>query len=141
MMTAWRERRRCDATAETQVTTDTLRLTFDDTGQLKMAISCFPACSGEAARVQLPKIRELVRDERRNLLKWFAGRLPAKDLDRATRRRPFALVLGGGFLYYAIQLMKGEDDSIAMKTFGYSIWYLMALFTFLLVDHYLPLIV
>jgi len=50
----------------------------------------------EAARVQLPKIRELVRDERRNLLKWFQGRLPAKDLDRATRRRPFALVLGGG---------------------------------------------
>ena len=50
-----------------------------------------------------------------------------------------ALVLGGGFLYYAIRLMKGEDEKIAMQTFGYSIWYLMALFTFLLVDHYLPL--
>ena len=51
-----------------------------------------------------------------------------------------ALLLGGGFLYYAILLMKGDDDSIAMKTFGYSIWYLMAMFTLLLVDHYLPLI-
>jgi protoheme IX farnesyltransferase len=49
-----------------------------------------------------------------------------------------ALVLGGGFLYYAIRLMKGKDEKVAMQTFGYSIWYLMALFTFLLVDHYLP---
>jgi protoheme IX farnesyltransferase len=51
-----------------------------------------------------------------------------------------ALMLGGGFLYYAIKLMQGRDESIAMKTFGYSIWYLMALFAFLLVDHYLPLL-
>ena len=49
-----------------------------------------------------------------------------------------ALVLGGGFLYYAIRLMQGTDEKVAMQTFGYSIWYLMALFTFLLVDHYLP---
>jgi heme O synthase-like polyprenyltransferase len=27
-----------------------------------------------------------------------------------------------------------------MKTFGYSIWYLMAMFTILLIDHYLPLL-
>jgi len=29
---------------------------------------------------------------------------------------------------------------VAMKTFGYSIWYLMAIFATLLVDHYLPLL-
>jgi len=52
-----------------------------------------------------------------------------------------ALLLGGGFLYYAIQLMKGHDESVAMKTFGYSIWYLMGMFTLLLVDHYLPLLI
>jgi hypothetical protein len=40
-----------------------------------------------------------------------------------------ALLLGGGFHYYAVPLMKGDDESIAMKTFGYSIWYLMAMFT------------
>lgn len=51
-----------------------------------------------------------------------------------------ALLLGGGFLYYAVLLMKGDDESIAMKTFGYSIWYLMAIFTVLLIDHYLPLL-
>ena len=51
-----------------------------------------------------------------------------------------ALLLGGGFLYYAIVMMKGEDEKVAMKTFGYSIWYLMAMFALLLVDHYLPLV-
>ncbi|MGB5305190.1 MAG: heme o synthase [Gammaproteobacteria bacterium] len=51
-----------------------------------------------------------------------------------------ALLLGGGFLYYAIQLMKGTDETVAIRTFGYSIWYLMAIFTILLVDHYLPLL-
>ena len=49
-----------------------------------------------------------------------------------------ALLLGGGFLYYAIRLMQGRDEKVAMQTFGYSIWYLMALFALLLVDHYLP---
>ena len=51
-----------------------------------------------------------------------------------------ALLLGCGFLYYAVLLMKGNDESVAMKTFGYSIWYLMAIFAILLVDHYLPLL-
>lgn len=51
-----------------------------------------------------------------------------------------ALLLGGGFLYYAIQLIQGRDEKVAIKTFGYSIWYLMAIFAFLLVDHYLPLL-
>ena len=52
-----------------------------------------------------------------------------------------ALLLGCGFLWYAIRLMKGDDPNIAMKTFGYSIWYLMAIFAILLVDHYLPLLI
>jgi len=50
-----------------------------------------------------------------------------------------ALALGAGFLYHAIALMRDDSDKQAMKTFGYSIIYLMALFTFLLVDHYLPI--
>ncbi|MCP4501390.1 MAG: patatin-like phospholipase family protein [Deltaproteobacteria bacterium] len=49
----------------------------------------------DTAGVQIPKIRILVRDERRRLLRLFPNLNP-KDLDRATRRRPFALVLGGG---------------------------------------------
>jgi len=49
------------------------------------------------------------------------------------------LVLDGAFLYYALRLWRSGDDMIAMRTFGYSIFYLMALFIFLLVDHYLPM--
>ena len=48
-----------------------------------------------------------------------------------------ALVLGGGFLYYAIRLLDPPDEFFAMRVFNYSIIYLMALFAFLLVDHYL----
>ena len=49
-----------------------------------------------------------------------------------------ALVLGAGFLYYAIRLMNPPDELFAYKTFNYSILYLAALFAFLLIDHYLP---
>ena len=51
-----------------------------------------------------------------------------------------AAFLGGGFLYYAIKLKYAESVGTAMKTFTYSISYLMALFTFLLVDHYIPVL-
>ena len=51
-----------------------------------------------------------------------------------------AVLLGAGFLYYAIRLKWGRDEDMAMKTFGYSISYLMALFCFLLADHYMPFI-
>ncbi len=49
-----------------------------------------------------------------------------------------AVALGSVFLYYAIVLLRARDDKVAMKTFGYSIFYLMALFAFMLVDHYIP---
>ena len=49
-----------------------------------------------------------------------------------------ALFLGAGFLYYAIRLKYAPTDGIAMRMFGFSISYLMALFTFLLIDHYIP---
>ena len=49
-----------------------------------------------------------------------------------------AVLLGGGFLYYAMTLKFGARADSAMKTFGYSISYLMALFGFLLIDHYIP---
>jgi protoheme IX farnesyltransferase len=48
-----------------------------------------------------------------------------------------ALVLGAGFLYYAIDLMLTERSQVAMRTFRYSIFYLIALFVALLIDHYL----
>ncbi|WP_354013690.1 heme o synthase [Dyella japonica] len=53
-----------------------------------------------------------------------------------------AAVLGAGFLYYAVRLLNPPDEFFAMKVFNYSIVYLMALFAFLLVDHWVmePLI-
>lgn len=48
-----------------------------------------------------------------------------------------ALGLGTGFVYHAVRLLRSEGDRHAMKTFGYSIVYLTALFGFLLADHYL----
>jgi len=51
-----------------------------------------------------------------------------------------AVLLGVGFLYYAIQMMRHPDNmELPMKTFGFSINYLMILFVILLVDHYFPL--
>lgn len=47
-----------------------------------------------------------------------------------------ALTLGAGFVFYAYKLYSSEGDKYAMKTFGYSIFYLSALFAFLLLDHY-----
>ncbi|HJR69073.1 MAG TPA: heme o synthase, partial [Gammaproteobacteria bacterium] len=44
-----------------------------------------------------------------------------------------ALLLGGGFLYYALKLKFAPREDSPMATFRYSIWYLMALFSFLLI--------
>ncbi len=47
-----------------------------------------------------------------------------------------AIALGMGFLRYAIALYRSDSDNLAMKTFGYSIFYLNLLFAFLITDHY-----
>ena len=48
-----------------------------------------------------------------------------------------AIALGIGFLYHVIKLYRKDCDIQAMRTFGYSIFYLSALFAFLLADHYM----
>ena len=48
-----------------------------------------------------------------------------------------ALVLGAVFVWYAWQLMDPPDEFFPMRVFNYSIVYLMALFAFLLLDHWL----
>ncbi len=49
-----------------------------------------------------------------------------------------AVTLGLGFIWLALRLWITKSDRVAMQTFSYSIIYLMALFAFLLVDHYVP---
>ena len=46
-------------------------------------------------------------------------------------------VLNAGFMWYALRMMKSKDILLPMHTFAYSITYLMVLFIFLLVDHYI----
>ena len=48
-----------------------------------------------------------------------------------------AVILGAGFVYWAIVMMIGRDANAGMSTFKYSIIYLMALFVIMLLDHYL----
>jgi protoheme IX farnesyltransferase len=48
-----------------------------------------------------------------------------------------AVILGGGFLYWAVELMRDKNPRAPIETFRYSIVYLMALFFVMLVDHYL----
>ena len=48
-----------------------------------------------------------------------------------------ALVLGGLFLWHAIGVWRAKDPAWPMKTFTFSIHYLMALFAALLIDHYI----
>lgn len=51
-----------------------------------------------------------------------------------------ALVLDGIFLYWSVYLTFSDNKAIPMKTFRYSIWYLMFLFTALLFDHYTSMV-
>jgi len=50
-----------------------------------------------------------------------------------------AIGLGGRFLQHAWRMWRRADNGLAMRTFLYSITYLMGLFAALLFDHYLPL--
>jgi heme o synthase len=47
-----------------------------------------------------------------------------------------SMILGCGFIFYAIEMIIKKDNQTAMRTFGYSIIYLMLIFTALLTDHY-----
>ncbi|GAB3730567.1 heme o synthase [Luteimonas pelagia] len=48
-----------------------------------------------------------------------------------------AVVLGAVFVWHAWRLLDPPDEFFAMRVFNYSIVYLMALFAFLLLDHWL----
>lgn len=65
-----------------------------------------------------------------SLLPWFSGMFGGLYLLGA-------LVLGAGFLYWALAMLFSKKPGIGMDTFRYSIIYLMALFLIMLLDHYL----
>jgi protoheme IX farnesyltransferase len=47
-----------------------------------------------------------------------------------------ALVMGVVFLVYAIRLKRASNNRLAMRTFAFSLVYLAAIFSALLIDHY-----
>lgn len=52
-----------------------------------------------------------------------------------------AVVLGVWYLYYAVRLLREEDnEELPMRAFRFSLYYLCALFTVLLVDRHLPML-
>ena len=51
-----------------------------------------------------------------------------------------AVALNLMFMVYAVRLYRDDNEKLPMKTFGFSIVYLMILFALLLVDHYVPLL-
>jgi protoheme IX farnesyltransferase len=65
-----------------------------------------------------------------SVLPWVAGMSGVFYLGAA-------LFLGAVFVWYAWKLQNPPDELFAMQVFKYSIIYLMALFAFLLVDHWL----
>jgi heme o synthase len=50
-----------------------------------------------------------------------------------------ALLLGLGFIYFAVLMMRNKDAKTAMLTFWFSIVYITVLFAALLIDHYVRL--
>jgi len=50
-----------------------------------------------------------------------------------------AVALNLMFMVYVVRLYRDDNEKLPMKTFGFSIVYLMILFALLLVDHYVPL--
>jgi protoheme IX farnesyltransferase len=46
------------------------------------------------------------------------------------------VLLNARFLYYVLALNRGDRPEMAMRTFRFSITYLMLLFAALIVDHY-----
>ena len=49
-----------------------------------------------------------------------------------------AIALNGRFLYFVLALQRGVRPDLPMRTFKFSITYLMLLFAALIADHYFP---
>ena len=51
-----------------------------------------------------------------------------------------ALVLNSWYLYYAVALMYSNNPALPMKSFRFSITYLMGIFALLMIDRYIPIL-
>ena len=65
--------------------------------------------------------------------------LPYLIIERGLIYLVAALGLGGYFMFMVLKLMYAEQSNTAIKTFVYSINYLMLLFIAMVLDHYVPI--
>jgi len=98
----------------------------------------------EYARADLPMlpVTHGVRFTRLQILLYTVILCAVSLLPYATRMSgplylTAAVVLGGIFLVYAVRLYRGDDETLPIRTFVYSIYYLGGLFAALLADHWL----
>jgi protoheme IX farnesyltransferase len=102
----------------------------------------------EKARLPMLPVTHGVAFTRLHILLYTILLIPVSVLPFAVKMSGWfyllgALGLGFVFLFYAVQMMRYPDDDVRlpMKTFGFSIIYLMALFAILLIDHYIPVLI
>jgi hypothetical protein len=88
--------------------------------------------SRDGVRAQIGHIRALAAEERRSLLALFGNRMPARALDRCTRKRPLALALGGGggtgYVYVGAMAVLDEAGIVPSLMAGTSMGALLAAF-------------
>lgn len=88
--------------------------------------------SRDGVRAQIGAVRALAAAERSSLLSLFGNRMPARSLDRCTRRRPLALALGGGggtgYVYVGAMAVLDEAGLVPSLIAGTSMGAIVAAF-------------
>ncbi|MEQ4576696.1 MAG: heme o synthase [Gammaproteobacteria bacterium] len=106
------------------------------------ALAIFRRADYAKAAIPMLPVTHGVEHTRRQIMAYTIGLTVVTLLPVATGMSGVfylggALVLDAVFLWYAWRMLDPPDELFSMKTFGYSVVYLMALFAFLLVDHWL----
>lgn len=100
--------------------------------RLANAVDGEKVLSRDGVRAQVGAVRELAAAERRSLLRLFGNRMPARSLDRCTRRRPLALALGGGggtgYVYVGAMAVLDEAGLVPSLIAGTSMGAIIAAF-------------
>ncbi|HET6593313.1 MAG TPA: membrane protein insertase YidC [Xanthomonadales bacterium] len=106
------------AVADTTVSTQSLRLTFDDRGNLESAIACFPACTGEQVRLQQFADAGLVTFSRTSSSAWAVSQQRLAAYQELTFEGP-----GGATLTwripeqgYRVELDVAGIDGLALRS-------------------------
>jgi YidC/Oxa1 family membrane protein insertase len=100
------------------VTTQSLRLTFDDRGNLDSAIACFPACSGERVRLQQFADEGLVSFDSTSSGSWSVSQQRLATLHELIFRGPAGARLTWRIPEqgYLVELEVAEVDGLSLRS-------------------------